>query len=554
VGDWKHMKGIVLPNSDNVVNIEEQSLIIIGANGAGKSRLGAYIELNNDFVHRISAQRSLKIPELIEMTEYKQALKKFYYGNTNYGDEFINPDAIVWKLGVQNKIGMRRSENDSLKPSRWNNGEYTTTLLNDYEEVLSALVSKQNRTFEEYVKKCKEKEANGLPHDDAPKSEIDKIVEIWNYVFEHLTITFEDGEILVNRLQSEYHAKEMSDGERVALYFMAQCLCIPKDSIIIIDEPEAHLHRSVMNKLWSKLENERRDCLFIYITHDIEFASCHENSRKLWVYEYLGNGNWKYEFVNDSNDVPEELLLEILGTRKNILFVEGKRESLDYSLYQHFYYNYSVIPCESCLKVIESTKSLRKHTQLHHLSVLGLVDRDYRTDEEIQKLRKDGIYTLDIAEVENLFIIEEIYMVIVERLVRNKSDVEQAKEFVINLFEKCLEVQIKNAVVSEIKYKLNVYDVNKNSKEQIKKAVDSISESIKVDEIFNVKTEQFNKLKEERIYANILKFFNKKELYKSVGSFFGLKNDDYPNFVIRLLQSDARGNIIEALKKYLPEL
>ena len=40
----------------------------------------------------------------------------------------------------------------------------------------------------------------------------------------------------------EYKGRDMSDGERVGLYLIAQCLCIPKNKTIIIDEPEIHLH------------------------------------------------------------------------------------------------------------------------------------------------------------------------------------------------------------------------------------------------------------------------------------------------------------------------
>lgn len=51
----------------------------------------------------------------------------------------------------------------------------------------------------------------------------------------------------------------MSDGERVGLYLIAQCLCIPENKTIIIDEPEIHLHRSIMDRLWTAIEAERED-------------------------------------------------------------------------------------------------------------------------------------------------------------------------------------------------------------------------------------------------------------------------------------------------------
>ena len=56
-----------------------------------------------------------------------------------------------------------------------------------------------------------------------------------------------------------------------------------KDKTIIIDEPEIHLHRSIMNRLWTAIENERDDCLFIYITHDTQFAASHSQAKKIWI-------------------------------------------------------------------------------------------------------------------------------------------------------------------------------------------------------------------------------------------------------------------------------
>ena len=65
-----------------------------------------------------------------------------------------------------------------------------------------------------------------------------------------------------------------------------------------------------------------------------------------------------------------------------------------------------MIPCRSCVKVIEYTKSINSLKDLHHLEAVGLIDRDYRTENEILSLKKDNIYVLDISEVENLFCID----------------------------------------------------------------------------------------------------------------------------------------------------
>lgn len=487
--------------------------------------MGAWIERNNmNNVHRIAAQRSLVIPNYVSLKSYELAFDELFWGDTN---------------------------KDINKWSRWFR-KFTNSLLNDYDKVLSTLFAKRNKLFEGYVEECKERESKGLPHEKVPKSEIDIIIELWNDIFPHREIVLKDAKVSAKLLDCEYPGDEMSDGERVALYLMGQCLCAPEHSIIIIDEPEVHLHRSIMNKLWSKLEEQRKDCLFIYITHDIQFASAHRNSKKLWVHKYLGNDIWDFEFVEATDDMPEELLLELLGNRKKVLFVEGTRDSYDYSLYQYFYEDFYIVPCKSCLKVIESTKSMRNHHQLHHLEAYGLIDRDYRAEEEIKSLKEQNIYTLNIAEVENLFIVKEIMEVVAENQALDSSKVNDAIEFIKETFSNSLETQVKNAVVSEIKFLLSNYDVNDKSIDGIQEKVNNILQDINVKQIENKYRQLFEKLRSEDRYEDILMYFNNKGLAKSIGNFFGLKNNEYIELVLRLLSTDKKGKILNGLKKYLP--
>lgn len=57
------------------------SVIIIGANGAGKSKLGAWIEQQDlENVHRIGAQRNLNFKENIPLKSYSQAEDTVFFG------------------------------------------------------------------------------------------------------------------------------------------------------------------------------------------------------------------------------------------------------------------------------------------------------------------------------------------------------------------------------------------------------------------------------------------------------------------------------------------
>ncbi|MFR7912924.1 hypothetical protein [Eubacterium ramulus] len=67
--------------NDNESFIEgKQSIVLLGANGAGKTRMSVWIDENNPElnVHRISAQKSLDMPEYVSPTELKKAEDRFY--------------------------------------------------------------------------------------------------------------------------------------------------------------------------------------------------------------------------------------------------------------------------------------------------------------------------------------------------------------------------------------------------------------------------------------------------------------------------------------------
>lgn len=61
----------------------DKSLLFVGANGSGKTRLGTWIEMESpqkDKVHRISAQKSLTMPDSTTPTSLERAQKDLLYG------------------------------------------------------------------------------------------------------------------------------------------------------------------------------------------------------------------------------------------------------------------------------------------------------------------------------------------------------------------------------------------------------------------------------------------------------------------------------------------
>lgn len=266
---------------DRTINFPElgevsstQSYVLVGANGSGKSHLGAWIEQHNDNVLRISAQRALSIPDTINIINEDAAWRKIFYGNPT----------------------------ETNKGYKWQWGKYTSTLINDYESVLSSVFSKESNDLRCFKDLC---DQGNKP--DGYETIVEKIKKIWTEVLPQRELIIEKFEAKAKYKEELYKAGSMSDGERVCLYLISQCLITPENHIIVIDEPEIHLHTSIMKKLWDEIERYCPDKTFVYITHDLNFATSRKTATKIWVQSYDGHDNWKISQIEDNDDIPEAL-------------------------------------------------------------------------------------------------------------------------------------------------------------------------------------------------------------------------------------------------------
>ena len=510
------------------------SLIIIGANGSGKSKLGAWVEQIDMYnTHRVSAQRSLSFDEFIQLKSYEQAENLLLYG---------------------------QDKKDQTKGGRWgynNNRKPTTTLLYDYEFVLAALIAMKNNENDAFIKECREKDKNNQTYNKVPNTVVDTLKRIWQNVFPQRDINFDDAKVTATLSKSDgtkttYKGSEMSDGERVGLYLIAQCLCIPENKTIIIDEPEIHLHRSIMNRLWTEIEKERQDCFFIYITHDTQFAANHKQAKKIWVKNFDGK-NWDLEEINESS-LPEQLLLDILGNRKKILFVEGDADSYDTKLYREIYKNFYVIPCGGCSTVIAQTKAMKNTPQLHELECFGIIDRDFRGEHEINALKSNNIFTLNVAEVENLFLVEELLEIVNTILAKQDNiSIDSIKKYVIDdRFSQEVNKQILDATISELKYQLSIIEISKKDENEAKQGLNDLKTNIDFDIIKSEQESKFNDILQSKEYEKVLSVFNRKDIAKSIGHYFGINDKGYCDFIINQLQGDKSQEMTSAIQLYLP--
>ena len=124
---------------------------------------------------------------------------------------------------------------------------------------------------------------------------------------------------------------------------------------------------------------------------------------------------WDADLVAPNTSLPEDLKLAVLGGRHTLLFVEGSPSSLDPPMYEALFPGIAVIPSNGSTEVRRSVAGLRNTADHHHVSAFGLIDRDTRSDDEVNELKTKGVFALDVYSVEALYYCSESIRAVAER-------------------------------------------------------------------------------------------------------------------------------------------
>ena len=160
-----------------------------------------------------------------------------------------------------------------------------------------------------------------------------------------------------------YSIAELSDGERNAILIAANVLTAKEGTLLLIDEPERHLHRSIISPLLTLLFAKRPDCAFVVSTHDVMLPLDNPSARTLLIRGCTYDGStvtaWDADVVAPGSGIDDDLKRDILGARRKILFVEGTESSLDKPIYSLIFPEISVIAKGSCRDVERAVLSIR---------------------------------------------------------------------------------------------------------------------------------------------------------------------------------------------------
>lgn len=257
----------------------------------------------------------------------------------------------------------------------------------------------------------------------------------------------------------QYSFNELSDGEKCILFYIGNILAAPKNSVIVIDEPETFINPSIYNKLWDVLIDERDDCRFIFTSHNIDFINGRTGATIVWCKNFIPNENHELRIIDKNDNLPNGLLTELLGSKKEILFCEGKRNSYDYKILSSIYIDkYTVIPVGGHDRVISYTEAVNDNKEMLENKAVGIVDRDGLDDHQVNGLEKVNVHCLPYNEIEMMLIDEELIKYGLSISNSNDEVIDKIDDFKRKFFEllkqkenRIINILLKNIIEMRLK-------------------------------------------------------------------------------------------------------
>lgn len=511
----KHKKVITLPpHSDgSICQIDSTTrrIVVVGANGAGKSRFTA--RLATDL-----GERAFVLSALNGIFERSQPSED----SVNGIDQIYSESAIA---------SLSTAETTQLE-------RLMAMLMRD--EMLNLIGYKLQLTEN--------------PDARLQATKLDEIIGLWQEIFPGNKILIERGRMLFSSHQGEandsYSAGKLSAGERAVIYYLGAITYAPQDSVVMVDSPEMFLNPSIMQSVWNRIELLRPDCTFVYTTHDLDFAASRSDATTVWVRSCDATAaTWDYAILSPDTAISDEIYAAILGARKPVLFIEGdSKHSIDSKLYSLIFKEFTVKPLGSCNKVIEATRAFNSLNSFHQMDSYGIVDRDRRDEKEVEYLRGKRILVPNVAEVENILMLEGVIRAVAHHCNKDEDRVfGKVKRSIIRQFASDISAQAmlhtRHRVKRTMEYRI---DGRFASVEMLEDHMQQLFREINPRGIYDNFLRRFTNYKNDGNYDGILMVYNQKTMLpaSNVAGLCGLQNkEEYINTILYILRhgtSDAR--------------
>lgn len=216
---------------------------------------------------------------------------------------------------------------------------------------------------------------------------------------------------------------DLSSGEKEVLFML--CFFMRhnvEDAIISIDEPELHLHPSLVRQLVRTVQDIRPRNQIWLATHNSEVFDEAGRENTWFVRRRVDTQNAEIIHSIDEEEQLQALrdffgYYGYIGLARKMVFLEGENSSADRKMLSRLFPQYDrdlkFIPSASCSQVerINSAILLLLETNFGHCEFFLIRDRDYMTENMVQAQKERGkgkLVVLDRHEIENYLIDFEI--------------------------------------------------------------------------------------------------------------------------------------------------
>ena len=447
ITDFKPIKNIEMGDLGDII-------IIAGANGAGKTRLKQAIvqTLQGNPIMDLTIEATRKEeeePKYFNGTNIKvikgqqnQVLKNYInsrkYGAGKYVGSLVQIDSnrSIQAISYNQVNWLAGDPDDALAPSnfyfsafsgRWQNFvNYIHQKSASRDKKLADSLKKEPTKGEEIIEKNPDpfEKYKKIFSDLLPGKELLDINPAQPREFQYKD---ESGQSL------PFNALSSGEQEVVKVLFDVARKEI-KHSVIIIDEPELHLHPTLTFKLIESLKSiGEHTNQFIFLTHSADLISTYYSTGNVYFIDSTQTGTNQAHRLSDLNHSHHELVqligenLGLFAVGKKIVFVEGESSSIDRLTYHKIALSVNPELKISPVGSVMNIGALKTVEEQLRNSVFGvdmymLRDRDGLRQDQIDELEEGKkLICLKRRHIENYFLNEEILHKVANHLYLNKN-------------------------------------------------------------------------------------------------------------------------------------
>lgn len=379
-----------------------------------------------------------------------------------------------------------------------------------------------------------------------------QIIKTWNNLIPERKL-YSDGTLRVQTNEGkEYSIEYLSSGEKSILYFLSSILLKETKEFYFVDEPENNLNPSIVARLWNIIEKQKPDSVFVYLTHDSCFVASRINSKVYWIEGYDGT-TWKYKPLPQNDEMPQELMISLVGNRLPVLFCESHDEyKLDDRVFKMMFPEFKIVAAGGCDAVIKKVKAY-KVVGLPQ-KAYGIIDCDYKEEDYLRGQEREGIYHLPFFEIENLLICEIIVKGIIKEY---SSEPENAFQNLKDALKTDFISKKERWIIRKTGFKLRDIFFNKKINsltafEDLKKEYNDFLSQVDLDAMRVEYEKRYDEIINSDDYDTYLRYYDNKAILKNFVHFLKLKNNiQYEDVVFAYLENNQR-ILADIRKKYLP--